>query len=282
MIINNFRNQINGRISMRELTSSQKLLNFSITLWFTIAALGQWMFAIYIVAFYGKSSLNGQFEKWNDVLPHGYDKATPFNNWVVGFHLLFAFIMVVGGPLQLIPQIRKHFPVFHRYLGRVYITLAILMAIDGLIMRYLHGFEKRTFQSINISIQAISIIVFAVLAYLTARKRDFAKHRIWAIRLFLVVSGVWFFRVGLMAWILIVGSPIGIDMKAFDGPFLWFLSFFVYTLPIQLLVFEMVLFAQKTKKRAFTIVTAMVVLLFTIIMSVGIIGATMGLWLPHI
>ncbi len=85
-----------------------------------------------------------------------------------------------------------------------------------------------------------------------------------------------------MAWILIMGSPIGIDMKAFDGPFLWFLSFFAYTLPIQLLVFEMVLYAQKTKKQVFTIVTAIVILLFTIIMSVGIIGATMGLWLPHI
>lgn len=269
-------------IAIKKSVNGQNILNFSIKLWFVIAALGQWMFAIYIFAFYGKSTMNGQFEKWNDVLPHGYDKATPFNNWVVGIHLLFAFIMVVGGPLQLIPQIRKHFPIFHRYLGRVYIPLAILMAIDGLIMRYLHGFEKRTFQSINISIQAISIIVFAVLAYLSVKKRNFGQHRIWAIRLFLVVSGVWFFRVGLMAWILIMGSPIGIDMKAFDGPFLWFLSFFVYTLPIQLLVFEVVLYSQKTKKQVFTIVTAIVILLFTIIMSVGIIGATMGLWLPHI
>jgi Predicted membrane protein (DUF2306) len=262
--------------------TAQKALSFSVKLWFIIATLGQWIFAFYILAFYGKSSVNGQFEKWNDVLPHGYDKTDPFNNWVVGIHLLFAFIMVVGGPLQIIPQIRERFPKFHRYLGRVFIPLAVLMALDGLTMRFMHGFEKRTFQSINISIQAITIIIFAISAYKTARKRDFINHKIWAIRLFLVVSGVWFFRVGLMGWILIMGSPVGIDMKAFDGPFLWFLSFFVYTLPIQLIVFEMILYAQKAKNKGFTIFTTITVFLFTIIMSIGIAGATMGLWLPRI
>jgi hypothetical protein len=263
-------------------STPQKTLNFSVQLWFIIATLGQWLFAFYILAFYGKSTVNGQFEKWNEVLPHGYDKTDPFNNWVVGIHILFAFVMVVGGPLQLIPQIRKHFPAFHRYLGRVFVPLAILMALDGLTMRLMHGFEKRTFQSLNISFQAITIIIFAILAYKTARKRDFINHRIWAIRLFLVVSGVWFFRVGLMGWILIMGSPVGIDMDAFDGPFLWFLSFFVYTLPIQLIVFEMILYAQKTKHQAFTIITSITVFVCTIIMTIGIIGATMGLWLPRI
>jgi hypothetical protein len=101
-----------------ETTSTpQKNLNFSVQLWFIIATLGQWLFAFYILAFYGKSTVNGQFEKWNEVLPHGYDKTDPFNNWVVGIHIFLAFIMVVGGPLQLIPQIRKYFPTFHRYLA---------------------------------------------------------------------------------------------------------------------------------------------------------------------
>ncbi len=37
--------------------------------------------------------------------------------------------------------------------------------------------------------------------------RDFARHERWAVRLFLVVSGVWFLRVFLMTWALSTAAP---------------------------------------------------------------------------
>ena len=43
-------------------------------------------------------------------------------------------------------------------------------------------------------------------------------HREWAIRLFLVVSGVWFFRVFLMLWLTINQGPAGFDIETFQGP----------------------------------------------------------------
>jgi len=64
------------------------------------------------------------------------------------------------------------------------------------------------------------IIVCAILAWRYATHRNFAAHRPWALRLFLVVSGVGFFRVGLLFWILVTRGPFGFDPKTSLGPFL--------------------------------------------------------------
>ena len=69
------------------------------------------------------------------------------------------------------------------------------------------------------------------LAWRHARARNVAMHRRWALRTFVLVSGVWFFRVGMMLWIFLNGGPVGIGEK-FDGPFIMFWSFANYLLPL--------------------------------------------------
>ncbi|MDF7817174.1 DUF2306 domain-containing protein [Runella sp. MFBS21] len=269
--------------SLRHRFKGIVLLNFSVKLWFVLATIGQWIFAYYIASFYGKSSLAGDFEKWNKVLPHGYVRGDGLGNTFVAAHVFFALIMVLGGPIQLIPQIRTRFRMFHRVLGRFYIFTAILIGIDGLVMVWTRGAVGGLLQHIAISVQALYIIAFAMLALRYALQRNFALHRQWAIRLYLVANGVWFFRVSLMAWLLLNGGPAGFDPKTFDGPFLWFLSVFTYALPISLIVFEMYLKAQqKTTRPLFRVLTIVVILVLTTLMTIGIFGATMGMWLPRI
>ena len=41
------------------------LLKASGIFWFAVALLGQWAFFYYIAAFYGTSTLSGNFEVWN-------------------------------------------------------------------------------------------------------------------------------------------------------------------------------------------------------------------------
>ena len=90
-------------------------------------------------------------------------------------------------------------------------------------------------------------MVFATLALRYALARDFKTHRRWALRLFMVVNGVWFFRVGLMFWIAVNQGPVGFDPKTFRGPFLSFWAFADYLLPLAIL--ELYL---RTKDRAGT------------------------------
>ena len=78
--------------------------------WFSVAVLGQLLFAVYVAGFYGRAAVQGRPEIWNQVLPHGYVAGDTFLNLVLGLHLLFAVVVTVGGTLQLIPQIRRNTP----------------------------------------------------------------------------------------------------------------------------------------------------------------------------
>lgn len=88
---------------------SPKLLDFSAKFWFIIATIGQWFFGFYVVSVYHVSTFKGDFEKWNTVLPKGYVAGDWKGNLLVGIHVILAAIMVIGGPLQFMPQIRERF-----------------------------------------------------------------------------------------------------------------------------------------------------------------------------
>jgi uncharacterized membrane protein len=261
---------------------ADKILSFAVTIWFMLAASGQWLFGAYILLFYGKSTMTGDFEKWNQVLPHGYVAGDWKGNLIVGSHVLLAAVLVIGGPFQLVPQVRRHFPVFHRLLGRVYVVTAIGVSIAGLVMVWTRGTVGDTTQHLAISVQSVYIVFFALLSIRSARARQFAQHRIWALRLFLVVNGVWFFRIGLMCWLLVNSGPAGFDPKTFTGPFLNFLSVFIYAIPFPLIILEMYLYALRKQNSALSYMASVIIFALSIITAIGIAGATMGMWLPRI
>jgi hypothetical protein len=261
---------------------TNKPLTIAATTWFMIATAGQWLFGAYILLFYGKSTLTGDFERWNNVLPHGYVEGDWKGNALVGLHILLAAILVIGGPLQLIPQVRDRFPTFHRWLGRTYVVTAITVSMAGVIMVWTRGTVGDTLMHVSNSVQALYIIVFALLAIRYAKTRQFTRHRVWTLRLFMVVNGVWFFRVGLMAWLVLNGGPVGFSPKTFTGPFLTVLSIFTYAVPLSLIMLELYLYAQQKQNQAFGLLIAILIGLFTILMAIGIFGATMGMWLPRL
>lgn len=259
-----------------------RLLALAASAWLLVATLGQWLFGTYILLFYGTSTVTGEFERWNKVLPHGYIEGDWKGNMVVGIHILLAAILVIGGPLQLIPKVRLLLPGFHRWLGRLYVLIAIIVSIAGLIMVWTRGSVGDSIQHISISIQAIYIVLFALFTVRYGKSRQLAKHRAWALRLFMVVNGVWFFRVGLMCWLLVHGGPVGFDPKTFTGPFLTALSLFTYAIPLPLIVLELYFYAQRKGSKACSLFTSVIIFLCTLLMGLGIIGATMGMWLPRL
>ncbi len=259
-----------------------KILSFAASTWLAVTTVGQWLFGVYILLFYGKATLVGDFARWNNVLSRGYVEGDWTGNLAIGTHVLLAAIIVIGGPLQLMPPIRDRFRLFHRWLGRMYVGTAMLVGIIGFIMVWTRGTVGDMTQHISISIQAVYILLFALLTIRYARKRQLEKHRNWAMRLFMAASGVWFFRVGLMCWLLVNGGPVGFDPKTFSGPFLTVLAVFTYAIPFSLILLEMYLYAQKKQHQVFSLFTATLIFLVTILMAIGIFGATMGLWLPNL
>ena len=135
-------------------------------------------------------------------------------------------------------------------------------------------------QHVAISLNALLILVFAGMALRHAMARQFDMHRRWALRLFLAVSGGWFFRIGLMFWIVANQGPVGFDPKTFTGPFLTFLSFAQYLVPLGVL--QLYFYAQQRRSPGGQVAMAAGLLVLTLAMMGGIAAAAAIIWLPHI
>ena len=134
-------------------------------------------------------------------------------------------------------------------------------------------------QHLAISLNAVLVVACAGMTLRRALSRDFAAHRRWALRLFLCVSGVWFFRVGLMFWLAVNGGPAGFDINTFTGPFLSILAFAQYLLPLTVL--ELYLRSGAGGGAVARGATALLLVALTAAMAVGIAVATMGMWWPR-
>ncbi|WP_298544018.1 DUF2306 domain-containing protein [uncultured Aquimarina sp.] len=259
---------------------ANKTLSISVQFWFIIAVIGQWIFAYYVTAFYGGAAIDGDFMKWNRVLPHGYVPGGTMGNVAVAIHLLLAVIMMVGGPLQFVAQIRNRARSFHRWNGKLYIITAFVISFSGVYMVITKGTISGLVGDISVCFNGVLIMLFAALAWRTAVARKFDSHRRWALRLFLVVNGVWFFRIGLMLWLFIHGEPVGFDPETFRGPFLTFLGIGQYVIP--LIILEMYLYAQKRKNIPVKVAMSTFLIVLTVLTGIGVFAATMGMWLPRL
>lgn len=247
--------------------------------WFSVAVVGQAIFVAYILAVFlppvaqhGLEGLKGLH------LPSGFREGETLGNLASLTHVLLAAIIIGGGPLQLIPVVRRKWPKFHRWIGRSYVFSAVVTSIGGLYMTWTRSPIGDVISKLGISGDAVLIIVFAALALRHAMTGRFDSHRRWALRLFMVASAVWFFRVGLMAWVMLTGG-VGIDWEPFTGPFLYFLGFAQYLLPLAML--EWYFYCQKRPSASAQVGFAGTLLILTVLMALGTYAATMGMWLPR-
>ncbi|MDB6164813.1 MAG: hypothetical protein JWL98_2245, partial [Xanthomonadaceae bacterium] len=248
--------------------------------WYCAAMAGQLFFAVYIVAFFWNAAAHGRPDTWNQVLSPGYVAGDTVGNVVLASHLLFAVAVTVGGLLQLVQRIRQRRPAFHRWNGRVFLLSAVIASVGGLVMVWTRKTGGDLSQHLGISLMALLILGFAAMTLRHAMARRFDLHRRYALRLFLVVSGGWFFRVGLMLWIVANQGPAGFDPKTFTGPFLTFLSFADYLVPLALL--ELYFRAQQSLQPRTQLAMAGGLGVVTLAMTGGIAAAAAILWLPHL
>ncbi len=257
---------------------ARSVLDVGAKTWFAVTAMGQWIFVVYVLAYYAPLILGGGFQALGETsLPGGYVPGETVGNLAVVMHLFLAAIIIGGGPLQLIPQIRSRFPVFHHWLGRLYILTVVTTSVAGLYMVWTRGVLGGELMKIAISTDAVLIITFAAIAIYHAISRNIRMHRRWALRLFMVASGVWFYRIGLMGWVFSTGG-VGVNFETFSGPFLNFWAFGQYLLPLVLL--ECYLRAKDSANKHAKLAMGGSLFVLAGVTAFCIFAAVMGLWLP--
>lgn len=257
---------------------TNRAVSIAVTSWFVVAALGHWIFLVYILAvFYPPIAQHGLEGLQGMHPPSGFREGETFGNLMAASHVLLAAIIISGGPLQFIPAVRRRFPTFHRWLGRSYLLVAVSSSVGGLYLTWTRSEIGDVISHIGISGDAVLIIAFAILTVRHAMARRFTLHRRWALRLFMAASAVWFFRVGLMAWAALTGGA-GIHWESFTGPFLYTLGIAQYLLPLAMLEWYFYCQRKATPRVKIAFITTLGVL--TLYMTLGVFAATMGLWLP--
>lgn len=258
----------------------ERALDVSARLWFVVATLGHWIFVAYVAGYYGPLLFLGGLQALRKApLFNGFMPGDAAGNLAVAAHVLLAVIILGGGPLQLIPQIRARFPSFHHWLGRTYLLTAVVSAGAGLYLIWTRPLFGAVITNVATSIDGVLIIAFAAITLRYAIARDIRTHRRWALRLFMVTSSVWFLRVGHQAWSLLTGGA-GIDERTFTGPFIYIWAFGQYLLPLT--VVELYLRARDSPNPRHRSMMAGGLLALTVLMSIGIFQAAKNSWLPRL
>ncbi len=246
--------------------------------WLLVALTGQMIFALYVTATHGREWLTGRGLRGGPV--QGQIPGEILTNGLYALHMLFAVIIIVGGAAQLWPALRRHRPALHRWLGRTYMLAAAILSVGGIALILLRGTVGSTLMHVGISLNGLVILACAGMAWMRARQRQFDAHRRWALRLFLAVSGVWFFRIMFMLWMLIFRAPVGFDPQTFSGPLPETLSFAQFLLPLAVL--ELYFRAMDRGGSVMRLGVAGLLTVLALLTAGGILGAVMGMWLPRL
>lgn len=260
------------------LTPGATLLHRAGLAWYLTAAIGQLAFVWMIVAHYGRRTLGGDYAGWNDKpIIKGYVAGDTLGNILFVVHVLLAAIVTLGGLFQLIPWARRHLPSLHRWNGRLFIAVSCVMAVGGIWMTWGRHTYLSVISGIAVTVDGVLILLFATIAWRLAAARQFDAHRKWAMRTFIVVNGVWFLRIFIMAWaVLTHGAGMSKDMSS---PVDIALQFGAYLLPLAVL--EVYFLAQRSHSLAAKRAVAGLVIVMTVLMAIGIFGAIAFMWGPY-
>ena len=256
--------------------AARSALQTAAVAWFVPAVIGQWFFAYHIAATYIVTAFAGNFAAWNKRLFVGLVAGDVVGNAALAAHLFLAFVITVGGTLQLIPQVRTYAPAFHRWNGRLYIVVAFVTSLAALYMIWTRDtFGGILINDISVSLDAVLIMVFAALALRYAMARKFDVHRRWALRTFIAASGVWFVRVIYAFLAILPGETPGVtdDMT---GPTNMAIGFASYLVPLAVL--ELYLLAKRSPSVPARFATAGLLLAAAAATSIGVYGTSVR-WL---
>ena len=251
-------------------SSANTALRAATRFWFVVTVICQLAFASSVAIFYGVTAARGNLHAWNKTLTHGYINGDPIGNVALAVHLISAVSIILGGAIQLVPQVGERAPSFHRWNGRLYMVTAFTISIAGLYLMWVRGTVGGLAPHVGQSLNALLIMLCAVMALRYAVARDFKTHRQWALRLYLMVSASLFIRAGLLL------AALGINQDTFFAV----MSFAQYLVPLAVL--EVYLWVEDRPGTMRRFAMAAVLFVLTVALGAGVVAISASMWLPNI
>lgn len=96
-------------------------------------------------------------------------------------HILPGALFIVLGALQFVKNIRRNFIKIHRFMGRIYILLGLIVGITAIIMGFLMKFGGLA-ETTAVLVFSSYFLLALLKAYKHIRNREYDLHREWMIR----------------------------------------------------------------------------------------------------
>jgi len=248
--------------------------------WFTVAFVGQMVFASSTALFYSMTALRGDTVTWNKHLVHGYAAGDTIGNTALIIHLAAAVLVTFSGAIQFVPAVRRHAPVLHRWNGRIYIFTAFSLAAAGVYLLISRGNATTPLQKFGTLTMAVLVMLCAAMAWRYALKRDFATHRQWAWRLYLLMSSALFIRSGISLAAMIAAGTGTFDVTLLKGSFLTLMTYGQFVVPLTVL--ELYFWTQRRGGRAVRLAMAAGLVAIALTTGAGVAAASVAFFVPSI
>lgn len=134
--------------------------------------------------------------------------AQPSTDPALVLHLLSVIPYSLLGAMQFSPTLRRHWPGWHRKVGRILVGLGLLSALTGLWMA--HFYPWRPLDGLVVYLERL-VFGTAMLAALVAgigavRRRDFGAHGRWMIRAYAIGMGAGTQVLTHLPWLAFAGE----------------------------------------------------------------------------
>lgn len=264
-------------MTLSGISSPTRAMRFGASAWFISATVGQWAFVLYVLLFFGGHSLHGDLAGLNDK-PHvtGYVPGDLIGNVQFIAHTLMGAVVTFAGTWQLVPALRHRWPRIHRWNGRLFLGISVLAALSGLALTWIRGSKLGPGSNLSITLNGLLILAFATLTWRSALQGDFVQHRRHALRMFLLVNGVWFLRIGIMLAGLAL-APLGVKID-YQGIVFVGVSFASWLVPLTVL--ELYLRAERSQRAAPRYAMALTLGVLALLTLAGSAAAVAFMWLP--
>jgi hypothetical protein len=142
------------------------------------------------------------------------------------------------------------------------------------------GTPTTPIQEFGTFLMGVLLLVCATMAWRTALRRDFAAHRRWALRLFLLTSSAIFIRTAISLVSVILAGFGALDVTLIQGPVATTVIFGQYCVPLAVL--ELYFWSQTSGRAPARFAMAGALVILTLVMGAGIGAASAAIFVPNI
>jgi uncharacterized membrane protein len=104
-------------------------------------------------------------------------------------HILPGLLFMLLAPLQFVSMIRARVPRLHRWIGRLVLSLALVIGGSALLMSFQMAIGGVNEMAATVLFDLLFLFCLAK-GYAAAHRRDFVAHREWMIRMFGIGLGI--------------------------------------------------------------------------------------------